>query len=49
MRMRWEGHLVRMVGEKLGGETEGKRPLGIRSNRWENCTEMSLKWLGACT
>jgi hypothetical protein len=35
-RMRWAGHVARMVERRCGGETKGKRPLGRHRRRWEN-------------
>jgi hypothetical protein len=50
-RMRWEGHVARMV-ERRGiyrvfvGRPEGKRPLGRPRRRWENNINMDLREIG---
>jgi hypothetical protein len=50
-RMRWAGHVARM-GEGKGayrvsvGRTEGKRPLGRPSRRWEDNIKMELGEIG---
>jgi hypothetical protein len=46
MRMRWAGHVARMVEERkvykvLVGKPEGKRPLGRPRHRWE----MGSEWI----
>ena len=47
-RMRWAGHVAR-VGERRGvymilvGTPEGKRPLGIYRDRWEDNIKMELQ------
>jgi hypothetical protein len=46
-RMRWAGHVARMVeGRKvykvLVGKPEGKRPLGRPRHRWEDGIRMDL-------
>jgi hypothetical protein len=49
--MRWAGHVARL-GEKtivykvLVGNPEGKRPLGIPINRWEDNIKMNLREIG---
>ena len=40
-RMRWEGHVARMVERRgvyrvLAGKPEGKRPLGRPGRRWDD-------------
>jgi hypothetical protein len=50
-RMRWEGHVARMV-EKRGvhrvvvGKPEGKKPLGRPRRRWEDNIKMDLQEVG---
>jgi hypothetical protein len=50
-RMRWAGHMARM-GEGRGvyrvliGTTEGKRPLGRPSRRWEDNIKIDLREIG---
>jgi hypothetical protein len=44
-RIRWEGHVARMVEARsvymgLVGQPEGKRPLGIPRRRWEDNIKM---------
>ena len=44
--MRWAGHVARMVESRsvyrvLVGNSEGKRPLGRHSRRWED----NIKWI----
>jgi hypothetical protein len=51
IRMRWAGHVARMVERGgvyrvLVGELEGKRHLGRPSRRWENYIEMDLQKMG---
>jgi hypothetical protein len=46
-RMRWAGHVARMGEERgvymvLVGRTEGKRPLGRPTRRWEDNIKMDL-------
>jgi len=49
--MRWVGHVERM-GERRGvyrvlvGKSEGKRPLGRTSCRWEDNNKMDLQEVG---
>jgi hypothetical protein len=56
-RMRWAGHVARMVEERnvykvLVGKPEGKRPLGRPRRRWEDGIRMDLRrlawgvWIG---
>jgi hypothetical protein len=50
-RMRWEGHVSRMGGERkvykvLVGKPEGRRPLGRPRRRWEDGVRMDLKEIG---
>ena len=47
-RMRWAGHVARMVEGRgvhrvLMGKPEGKRPLGRPRRRWEDNIKMDLK------
>ena len=47
-RMRWAGHVVRMVEGRLVhkvlvGKPEGKRPLGRPRRRWEDTIKMDLE------
>jgi hypothetical protein len=50
-RMRWAGHVARM-GEGRGiyrvlvGRSEGKRPLGRPSRRWEDSIKTDLREIG---
>ena len=49
--MRWMGHVARMeegrgVHKVLGGEPEGKRPLGRPRRRWEDNIKMDLQEVG---
>jgi len=50
-RMRWAGHVVRIV-ERIGicrvlvGKCEGKRPLGRSRHRWEENIKMDLQEVG---
>jgi hypothetical protein len=50
-RMRWAGHVARM-GERRGvhrvlvGRSEGKRPLGRPTRRWEDNIKMDLRMIG---
>ena len=51
MRMRWAGNVARMVEMRdvyriLVAKSEGKRPLGRTSLRWENIIEMDLQKMG---
>jgi hypothetical protein len=50
-RMRWAGHVARMVEERkvynfLVGKPEGKRPLGRPRGRWEDGIRMDLRKIG---
>jgi hypothetical protein len=50
-RMRWEGHVARLGGERkvykvLVGKPEGKRPLGRSRHRWEDGIRMYLREIG---
>jgi len=50
-RMKWAGHVARMVEEMgvyrfLVGKPEGKRPLGRPRRRWENNIRMGLQEVG---
>jgi hypothetical protein len=50
-RMRWAGHVARMVVDYgvhrvLVGKPEGKRPLGRPSRRWEDNIKMELHEFG---
>jgi hypothetical protein len=50
-RVRWAGHVARMVGERklymlLVGKHEGKRPLGRTRCRWEVGIRMDLREIG---
>jgi hypothetical protein len=50
-RIRWAGHVVRMVEERnvckvLVGKPEGKRPLGRPRRRWEDGIRMDLGEIG---
>jgi hypothetical protein len=50
-RMRWAGHVARMVEERnvyrvLMGKPEGKRPLGRPRRRWEDGIRMDLREFG---
>jgi hypothetical protein len=50
-RMRWAGHVARMVEERklynvLVGNPEGKRPLGRPRRRWEDGIRMDLREIG---
>jgi hypothetical protein len=50
-KMRWEGHVARMVEEigihrVLMGKPEGKRPLGRPRRRWEDNFKMDLQEVG---
>jgi hypothetical protein len=50
-RMRWAGHVARMVEERgvhrvLVGKPEGKRPLGRPRRRWEDNIQMDLQEVG---
>jgi hypothetical protein len=49
-RMRWTGHVVRMVDEKciqyFDWETGKKRPLGRPTRRWEDNIRMELREVG---
>jgi hypothetical protein len=47
-RMRWAGHVARMIEERkvykvLMGRPEGKRPLGRPKRRWEDWIRMYLR------
>jgi hypothetical protein len=51
-RMRWAGHIARMMGEKrnayrlLVGKPEGKRPLGRPKRRWVDNIKVNLGDVG---
>jgi len=50
-RMRWAGHVARMVEGRgsyrvLVGKPEGKRPLGRPRRRWEGNIKMNLQEVG---
>jgi hypothetical protein len=50
-RMRWAGHVARMVEERkvhrvLVGKPEGKRPLGRPRRRWEDNIKMDSQKVG---
>jgi hypothetical protein len=50
-RMRWAGHVARMVEERkvykvLVGKPEGKRPLERPRRRWEDGIRMDLREIG---
>jgi hypothetical protein len=50
-RMRWAGHVARMVEERgayriLVGIPEGRRPLGGPRSRWEDNIKMDLQEVG---
>jgi hypothetical protein len=50
-RMRWAGHVARMVEERgvhrvLVGKPEGKRPLGRPRLRWEDNIKMNVQAVG---
>jgi hypothetical protein len=50
-KMRWSGHVTRTwerrgVYRVLVGKTEGKRPLGRPSHRWEDNVRMDLQEVG---
>ena len=50
-RMRWAGHVARMVEGRglhrvLVGRTEGKRPLGRSRRRWEDNIKMDHQEVG---
>jgi hypothetical protein len=50
-KMRWAGHVARMGEERkvhriMVGKPEGKRPLGITRNRWEDNIKMDLQDVG---
>ena len=50
-RMRWAGHVARMVENRdvyrfLEGKPGGKRPLGIPRRRWEENIKMDLQEMG---
>jgi hypothetical protein len=47
-RIKWEGHVARMGGERklykvLVGKPEGRRPLGRPRHRWEDGIRMDLR------
>jgi len=48
--MRWAGHVARMGEERglsgLGGEREGRRPLGRPRRRWVDNIRMGLQEVG---
>ena len=50
-RMSWAGHVARMrerrgVYRVMVGKSEGKRPLGRPSRRWEDDTKVDLQEVG---
>jgi hypothetical protein len=50
-RMRWAGHVARMVEERgvrrvLVGKLEGKRPLGRPRRRWEDNIKLDVQEVG---
>jgi len=50
-RMRWAGHVTRMIGERglfrvLVGKPEGKRPLGRPRDRWVDNIRTYLQEVG---
>jgi hypothetical protein len=50
-RMRWAGHVARLVEERkvykvFVGKPEGKRPLGRQRHRWEDGIRMDLMEIG---
>ena len=50
-RMRWAGHVARMVERRgvcrvLVGKPKGKRPLGRPRHRWEDNIKMDLQEVG---
>jgi hypothetical protein len=50
-RMRWAGHVARMVEKRnacriLVGKLEGRRPLGRPSRRWMDNIKMDLREIG---
>ena len=50
-RMRWAGHMARMVEGRgvhkfLVGKPEGKRPMGRPRRRWEDNIKMDLQEVG---
>jgi len=50
-RMRWAGHVTRMIGERglfrvLVGKPEGKRPLGRPRHRWVDNIRTYLQEVG---
>jgi hypothetical protein len=50
-RMRWAGHVARMVEVRgayniLVGRAEGRRPLGRARRRWEHNIKMDLREIG---
>jgi hypothetical protein len=50
-RMRWAGHVARMVEVRgayniLIGRPEGRRPLGRPRRRWEDNIKMDLREIG---
>jgi hypothetical protein len=50
-RMRWAGHVARMVETRnayriLVGKPEGKRPLGRPSRRWVDNIKIDLREIG---
>jgi hypothetical protein len=50
-RMRWAGHVARMVEGRgvyrvLVGRLEGKRPLGRPRRRWENNIKLDVREIG---
>ena len=54
IRLRWEGHVVKMEEDRnafkiLTGTPEGKRPLGKHRRRWEDNIAMDIKEIGINT
>ena len=50
-RMSWAGHVARMMERRgvyrvMVGKSEGKRPLGRPSRRWEDDTKVDLQEVG---
>ena len=50
-RMRWAGHVARMVERRdvyrvFVGKSEGKKPLGSPRRRWKRNIKMDLKEVG---
>jgi hypothetical protein len=52
-RMRWVGHVARIVEERevhrvSVGKPKGKRPLGRPRHRWDDNIKMDLQEVGGC-